>query len=112
MRADAGSSPAGWMKISQRERRRADLLVLMERRNEERRQGERRMDDRAKMLVWLEKENGSPGTFCRAADLSAGGMHVDLGLPQPPGTATRLCFSLPGDSHVFHVTASVISKPV
>jgi hypothetical protein len=66
------------------------------------------MDERTVIQVWLAEESGRPGTFCRAANLSAGGMYVDLGLPQPAGTTTRLVFTLPGDPTEVHVTAEVV----
>jgi hypothetical protein len=69
----------------------------------------RRREPRARVRLQLFEVPGSPLTFCRARDLSAGGMYVDLGLPQPPGTRCKVRFS-PGDSRGdLVVTCEVVS---
>jgi hypothetical protein len=90
------------------DRRQRDEPIAVDRRRTTRRVADRRMDERVTVQVWLAEEDDRPGTFCRAADLSAGGMYVDLGLPQPAGTITRLVFTLPGDRQEVHVTAEVV----
>ncbi len=50
---------------------------------------------RAEAQVRIEGQPGSPCFFCRAANLSVGGMYADLGLPQAVGTHCTVRLALP-----------------
>ncbi|MBI5510375.1 MAG: PilZ domain-containing protein [Deltaproteobacteria bacterium] len=87
-----------------RERRKAKGAVP-----EERRRSDRRADDRVPVRIWVDEENGRELCMRRTADLSAGGMQLDLGLPRPVGSRMRLKFKLPDSDHRFDVVAEVVS---
>jgi len=77
--------------------------------SEERRRSERRLDDRVPVSIWVEEEHGRERCLRRTADLSQGGMQLDLGLPRPVGSRMHLRFTLPGETHVFELVAEVVS---
>ena len=68
-----------------------------------------RREPRAEVEIRLQEQAGLPSTYCRARNLSAGGMYVDLGLPQPVGSRTMVRFRLPGDSADFVVSCVVVA---
>ena len=76
----------------------------------ERRQSDRRFDDRVPVRIWVDEERGRERCLRRTADLSPGGLQLDLGLPRPVGSRMRLKFSLPGTPHAFDVVAEVVSS--
>jgi len=76
---------------------------------EERRRSDRRLDDRVPVRIWVDEETGRERCLRRTADLSPGGLQLDLGLPRPIGSRMRLKFTLPGHEHVFDVVAEVVS---
>ena len=87
-----------------RERRKQDGSV-----GAERRRSDRRLDDRVPVRIWVDEETGRERCLRRTADLSPGGLQLDLGLPRPVGSRMRLKFSLPGNEHIFDVVAEVVS---
>ena len=68
----------------------------------------RRIEPRAQVSLRLLEAPGHPSTFCRARDVSAGGLAVDLGLPQPAGSRTKVRFALPDGGNEIIVTCSVL----
>jgi len=75
----------------------------------ERRLSDRRIDDRVRVSIWVDEEHGRERCLRRTADVSQGGMKLDLGLPRPVGTRMRLKFKLPSVDHTFDVVGEVVS---
>lgn len=86
----------------------ASVVKAPQRRNE-RREGDRRLDDRVNIDLWLEHAHGDETSYRHVGDLSAGGVRLDQGFSYPVGTRVRLRFNLPNDPDVIEVSAEVMS---
>ncbi|MFH1811810.1 MAG: PilZ domain-containing protein [Pseudomonadota bacterium] len=75
---------------------------------DEDREAERRLETRVDVDLWVDQHHASEKTFCRAVDISPGGLRFDLGLAHEVGTIVNLRFSLPGDELPIEVKAEVV----
>jgi hypothetical protein len=73
------------------------------------RQGDRRIDTRVPVDLWVKQEHEGEFSFSHTADLSPGGVKLDFGLPEPIGTVLALRFRLPGTEHEFNVKAEIVA---
>ena len=69
---------------------------------------DRRSAARTPLDVWIEETSEQATYFQRSANLSAGGLYVENGIPQPVGTKMSLRFSLPDDVTPIRATAEVV----
>ena len=69
---------------------------------------DRRSTARTPLDIWIEETSEHATYFQRSANLSAGGLYVENGIPQPLGTKMSLRFSLPDDATQIRVTAEVV----
>ncbi|MEO6953731.1 MAG: PilZ domain-containing protein [Polyangia bacterium] len=71
-------------------------------------ENDRRSAARTPFDIWIEETSDQATYFQRSANLSAGGLYVENGVPQPVGTQMALRFSLPDDATPIRVTAEVV----
>ena len=69
---------------------------------------DRRLETRVDVDIWVDQQHASEKTFCRAVDISPGGLRFDLGLAHQVGTVVNLRFTLPGDGAPVEVKAEVV----
>ena len=84
-------------------------IVATPKRRTERREGDRRLDDRVNIDLWIEHAHGDETSYRHVGDISAGGVRLDQGFSYPVGTKVRLRFNLPDDPKVIDVHADVVS---
>ncbi|HEV8323652.1 MAG TPA: PilZ domain-containing protein [Myxococcota bacterium] len=90
----------------EKRRQRADVPPA----GDERRQGDRRLDPRVKIEVWVEERRDDREVYyLRTADISAGGAFIEGSIPYGPGTRMQLHIPLPGFVP-FVVQAEVVSS--
>jgi uncharacterized protein (TIGR02266 family) len=71
--------------------------------------GERRIEPRIPIEMWVEETTGSERYFRRANNLSRGGLRLDHTIPLPIGTIVNLTFTLPGDKTPVEVRGEIVS---
>jgi uncharacterized protein (TIGR02266 family) len=71
--------------------------------------GERRVEPRMPIEMWVEETTGSERYFRRAGNLSRGGLRLEHTIPLPVGTVVNLTFTLPGDKTPVAVTGEIVS---
>lgn len=91
-------------------RRRADTAVEVNRRNTERRSGERRQAPRVPLELWMEEAVGEEIYFRRTGNVSLGGVFLMDAIPHQPGTEVTLKFTLPGDREMVVARGSVVNN--
>jgi hypothetical protein len=69
---------------------------------------DRRLETRVDVDLWVDQQHASEKTYCRAVDISPGGLRFDLGLAHAVGTIVHLRFTLPGDTTPVEVKAEVV----
>ena len=72
--------------------------------------GERRVEPRIPVEMWVEETTGSERYFRRAGDLSRGGLKLEHTIPLPTGTMVSLTFTLPGDKTPVAVSGEIVSR--
>jgi hypothetical protein len=72
--------------------------------------GERRVEPRIPVEMWVEETTGSERYFRRAGDLSRGGLKLEHTIPLPTGTTVSLTFTLPGDKTPVAVSGEIVSS--
>jgi hypothetical protein len=58
---------------------------------------ERRLGPRVPLSIWVEEKCGPGVLFRRSGNLSAGGIYLEVAVPQPVGTPLELEFTLPSE---------------
>ncbi|OGR13088.1 MAG: hypothetical protein A2341_08400 [Deltaproteobacteria bacterium RIFOXYB12_FULL_58_9] len=91
------------------ERRQAGKNVSVDRRQQERRLGDRRTTDRVPLELWMEEVSGDDVYFRRTGNVSPGGVFFDRAIPHPLRTAVTLKFALPGDKEMVVARGLVVS---
>jgi uncharacterized protein (TIGR02266 family) len=71
--------------------------------------GERRVEPRIPIEMWVEETTGSERYFRRAANLSRGGLRLEHTIPLPTGTVVNLTFTLPGDKAPVEVSGEIVA---
>ena len=71
--------------------------------------GERRVEPRIPIEMWVEEITGSERYFRRAGNLSRGGLRLEHTIPLPAGTVVNLTFTLPGDKTPVAVAGEIVS---
>jgi len=74
--------------------------------------GERRVEPRSPIEMWVEETTGSERYFRRATNLSRGGLRLDHTIPLPAGTMVNLIFTLPGDKMPVQVSGEIVPATV
>lgn len=69
---------------------------------------DRRSAARTPFDIWIEETSDQATYFQRSANLSAGGLYLENGIPQPVGTLMSLRFALPDDPAPIRLTAEVV----
>ena len=69
---------------------------------------DRRTAARTPLDIWIEETSDQATYFQRSANLSAGGLYIENGIPQPVGTRMQLRFSLPDDATPIRIGAEVV----
>ena len=91
-------------------RRHSNSSVEVNRRNNERRQGERRAAPRVPLELWMEEAVGEEIYFRRTGNVSLGGVFFDNAIPHQAGTELTLKFTLPGDREMVVARGTVVNK--
>ena len=76
----------------------------------ERSEGERRVDPRIPLEMWVEETTDEERYFRRAGNLSRGGLRLEHTIPLPIGTTVNLTFTLPGDHTAISVSGEIVSS--
>jgi uncharacterized protein (TIGR02266 family) len=71
--------------------------------------GERRVEPRIPIEMWVEETTGTERYFRRAGNLSRGGLRLEHTIPLPAGTVVNLTFTLPGDKSPVEVSGEIVS---
>jgi uncharacterized protein (TIGR02266 family) len=71
--------------------------------------GERRVEPRIPIEMWVEETTGSERYFRRAGNLSRGGLRLEHTIPLPAGTVVNLTFTLPGDKMPVAVSGEIVA---
>jgi c-di-GMP-binding flagellar brake protein YcgR len=72
--------------------------------------GERRLDPRIPLEMWVEETTDEERYFRRAGNLSRGGLRLEHTIPLPLGTTVNLTFTLPGDQTPISVSGQIVSS--
>ena len=91
-------------------RKSAADAVKADRRNSDRRLGQRRQDGRVPLELWMEEVVGEEVYFRRTGNVGIGGVYFDNAIPHKTGTEVTLKFTLPGDREMVVARGTVINK--
>lgn len=80
-----------------------------DRRQKNRRRGDRRDAVRAPLDLWVEEERGDELYFRRTGNVSVGGLYFEQSIPHALGTTVRVRFALPGDPRVIEASGEVVN---
>ena len=91
-------------------RKSAADAVKTDRRNSDRRLGQRRQDGRVPLELWMEEVVGEEVYFRRTGNVGIGGVYFDNAITHEKGTEVTLIFTLPGDREMVVARGTVINK--
>jgi uncharacterized protein (TIGR02266 family) len=96
----------------QQPRRQKAVPTITERREADRRRGDRRSTARAPLDLWVEEEKGDELYFRRTGNVSLGGLYFEQTIPHTAGTMVRLRFALPGaQQRMIEAQAEIVNTP-